>query len=164
MTDARVGELVREHQDRVYRIALAVLGPGSESDAEDVAQEVFLKMMRSLRSFRGESALTTWLHRVTWNTAVSSRRRLRHTRPHLPVEAGVLDRSGADAVADRDASNRAVRQLVDALPDEDRALVHLCYWLGHSATEIAAMTGRPSATIRSRLLRARRKLAKELER
>jgi len=60
-------ELVRRHKDRAFRLAVAVLGPGSEADAEDVCQEVFVLVYRKLGDFRMESAFSTWLYRMTTN-------------------------------------------------------------------------------------------------
>jgi len=82
-------QIFREHAPRVYALAWRTLG--NDADAEDVTAEVLLQVVRKLDTFRGESALTTWLHRVTVNAALALRRQRAARREHQtaePVEAG----------------------------------------------------------------------------
>lgn len=68
-------ELVRRYRDRVFRLSVSILGKGFVPEAEDVAQEVFLKIHHSLQSFRGEAQFGSWIYRVTFNHAVNVKER-----------------------------------------------------------------------------------------
>lgn len=165
-------DLVRTEKDRVFRVALSVLGPGRAADAEDVAQEVFVRAHRALPSFRGESRVGTWLYRLAFNRAVDHRRRLRR-RAEAPLEEPGAERvepaaagAGSDPYrAARGAEEaRAVRRALARLPDRERAVLHLHYWLGHTVAEIGELLGLPAGTVKSHLHRGRERLRKELER
>lgn len=149
--------LVRRHRQHVYRVALSVLGPDHVPEAEDVTQDVFLRLFRSWASLRGESELSTWLHRTAFNRAVDVRRRARFRRPHVSV-----DEIAAQAAPAPPADADVLVQLVDRLPDTERAIVRLHYWMGYPAAEIGRRLGMPDATVRSHLYRARRRLERAL--
>jgi RNA polymerase sigma-70 factor (ECF subfamily) len=151
--------IVIEHQDRVHRVVLSVMGPGFEADAEDVTQDVFVHLLRALDSFRGESALGTWLHRVAFNFAVTRKRRARFRTPHVGTEA----LSTFDAPATETHARRDVLRAVDRLPDAYRAVIHLHYWMGESVEEMAMTLSRPPGTVKSHLHRARALLRAILE-
>lgn len=161
-------DLVRGEKDRVFRVALSVLGPGGEAEAEDVAQEVFVRVYRALRSFRGESRLSTWIYRTAFNLAVDHRRRLGR-RPAAADDAAAAELpatgSGSDPYrASREAERaRAVRSALGALSEEQRAVLHLHYWMGHTVAEIGELLDLPEGTVKSHLHRGRERLGKELE-
>lgn len=171
ITGEAFADLVRTEKDRVFRVALSVLGPGRAADAEDVAQEVFVRAHRALPSFRGESRVGTWLYRLAFNRAVDHRRRLRR-RAEAPLEETGAETALPAAGAGEDpyrASRRAevaraVRCALGRLSDRERAIVHLHYWLGHTVTEIGELLGLPAGTVKSHLHRGRERLRKELER
>ena len=146
--------LVERHQRTVFRIAIAVLGRGSESVAEDVTQEVFLQVYRRLHAFENRSRFSTWLYRIAYNRAVDEHR-ARRARPEAPlaVERATASRGPADPL--RDA---ALADCISRLPDAQRAAVHLHYWLGHTSGEIGAMLGVQSGTAKIWLFRARQLL------
>jgi len=79
--------LVEEHQGRVLRVVAGVLGPWSDLEAEEVAQEVFLRVLDRIGQWRGEAAFGAWLHRVALRTALNHRQRARLRLPHLGEEA-----------------------------------------------------------------------------
>lgn len=171
-TGEAFADLVRTEKDRVFRVALSVLGPGRAADAEDVAQEVFVRAHRALPSFRGESRVGTWLYRLAFNRAVDHRRRLRR-RAEAPLEetgetSAALPAAGAGEdpyrASRRAEVARAVRRALGRLSDRERAVVHLHYWLGHTVTEIGELLGLPAGTVKSHLHRGRERLRKELER
>lgn len=173
-------ELVRSHRDRVFRVALSVLGPGRAAEAEDVTQEVFVRAHRALPAFRGESRLGTWLYRLAFNRAVDHRRRLgRRAEEPLSAagtEAGSVDDGGGPpdlpdrgagsdpyGTARRAEESQAVLRALLRLSDEQRAALHLHYWLGHTVAEIGRLLGLPAGTVKSHLHRGRERLRKELE-
>lgn len=159
--------LVGRHREPVFRIVVGVLGPGFVADAEDVTQEVFLRLLSGLASFRGESRLSTWLYRLAFRMAVDTKRRVRYHRPHLGDEMlRELPSEGAatnpfDATRSRERAERMAAEL-DRLPDAERAALYQHYWLGLSLLEIAELLACPEGTVKSYLHRGRKRLAKAL--
>lgn len=159
--------LVRRHQQKVYRLAVSILGPGAEAEAEDVAQEALLRAYRRLPRFRREARFTTWLHRITRNLAIDALRRPRRRRPHVGIEAlaSLPTHSCSDpeqAAIDQQRA-RDVERCVRRLPPRWQATFRLHYWLGHSIDEIAELLDQPPGTVKSQLHRGRRLLARCLE-
>ena len=88
-------ELFRRHGDPVFRLALSILGQGFAAEAQDVVQEVFLKVHHALASFRGEAEVGSWIYRITFNQAVNLKARARYRRPHL-AEAALAHAAAAE--------------------------------------------------------------------
>ena len=166
-------ELVRDHLDAVYNLALRLCGNAAE--AEDLAQEVLLKAIRALPGFRGEAQPRTWLHRITinaWKNRVQSRG-WRFWSRLLPVEktreegTEPAELAGPDpapeAELERAEEARSVERAVARLSVEERAALVLREFEGKSYEEIAGILGIPVGTVKSRLYRARVSLAAELE-
>lgn len=80
-------ELFRRHRDQVFRLALSILGQGFAIEAQDVVQEVFLRVHHALASFRGEAEVGSWIYRITFNQAVNVKARARYRRPHVDEAA-----------------------------------------------------------------------------
>lgn len=165
--EAAFDEIVRRYQSSVFRLALSVLGPGADTDAEDVAQEVFLRAHRQMASYRGLSGLGTWLYRITFNLAVDRRRLARWSKPHVTDEA--MDEAGVSAaprdpcdLAADDERARLIQCILDRLPTAARTVLHLHYWLGSSVDEIADMLRMPSGTVKSWLHRGRQMVSAQL--
>jgi len=157
-------EVVRTHSPRVYRLAYRLTG--NQHDAEDLTQEVFIRVFRSLATYT-PGTFEGWLHRITTNLFLDmARRRARIRFEGLAESAG--DRiegrepSPAQAYDDRhfDAD---VQAALDALPPEFRAAVVLCDIEGLSYEEIAATLGVKLGTVRSRIHRGRAQLRAALE-
>jgi RNA polymerase sigma-70 factor, ECF subfamily len=122
-----------------------------------VAQEAFVKAYLALRTFRGDAAFSTWLHRIAVNAAYDAVRRRPPAGFH-PVEAAVPTEDPLGDRAERvEASGRILRAIA-ALPLEQRAVVILRDIQGWSYEEIAAIAGIPMGTVRSRLARGREAL------
>jgi RNA polymerase sigma-70 factor (ECF subfamily) len=158
--DARAfQELFRGHRRDVARLVARLLGPRPE--VEDVVQEVFIQVFRSLPNFRGESRFTTWLHRVTVNVTLMHLRAAR-SRPRLGNE--LLDEPAApegDSPVDHAARNqrlRALYKILDTLSEKKRAVFILHDLDGVPAAQIAAMVDSPVLTVRTRLFYARREV------
>jgi RNA polymerase sigma factor (sigma-70 family) len=161
--DAFAG-LVAAHQEMTFRTAYLVLGDAVE--AEDAVQEAFVRAYRALDRFRDGVPFRPWLLRIAVNTARNRRRSARR-------RAGL--RLRAEARADRDATNpsaeaivlageqrRLLLDAVNALAPDDRLVIGARYFLDLPEAEIAALAGVPSGTVKSRLFRARAKLAKAI--
>lgn len=159
---AAFDEIVDRYERRLYAVALRMCG--DVETARDVTQEVFITALRSLKSFRGEARVSTWLHRVAVNASLDRLRR-RQRRPELPLEQGG-ERAGAspDPEEAAVASERAVavRHAVAALAPEFRAAVVLHDLQGLDYAEVAEALGIPLGTVKSRLHRARLELARAL--
>ncbi|HEX9366267.1 MAG TPA: sigma-70 family RNA polymerase sigma factor [Vicinamibacterales bacterium] len=158
-------ELVRRHQAAMIRLA-RVLTSG-RGDAEDLAQDVFVRAWRSLRSFRGESTFRTWLHRVAINvirTSQSRQGRLMRVFVSRDREDPPPDPASGEEPVD---ATLARRQVIDralaALPDDLRVAVTLRDMQGLDYKEIAAALDVPIGTVESRIFRARQRLKPLLE-
>jgi RNA polymerase sigma-70 factor (ECF subfamily) len=155
------GELVRRHRDRLW--AVAVRTTGDPEDASDALQDAFVSAYRNAASYRGEAAVTTWLHRVVVNACLDRmrRRRARPTVP-LPEEDG---ETGHRGIADpRDDLDRLeLRMEIDhalrKLPDDQRSAIVLVDVEGLSVAEAAEILGIPEGTVKSRCSRGRARLA-----
>lgn len=164
--DARAfEELVTAHQHRVYGVALRMLGNGAE--AEDVAQETFLRAYRAIAGFRGEARLSTWLYGIAARLCLSrlasgERRRVRQGEETLTR----LATGEADPAARLEQSEleTALHRAIAELSDERRIVVVLRDLEGLSYEEIAAALDLEPGTVRSRLHRARMDLKDKLER
>ena len=152
--------LVERHQRNVFRIAVAVLGRGGESLAEEVTQEVFLRVYRNLHAFEHRSRFATWLYRLAYNRALDEWRAQR-ARPEaaLTFEPAINSEARPDPLRDR-----ALVDCIARLPAGQRTAVHLHYWLGHTSAEIAGMLGVQPGTVKIWLFRARNLLAQCLAR
>ena len=151
--------LVRRHRDRIYRIALRMLG--NPHDAEDVTQDVVIALWTALAGFAGTSTFTTWLYRVVVN------RCLNLVRSRRPVQE-VLDEDpppgdGAEEIAIARQRARATMAAIAALPEDMRTVLVLHQIEDLSYQEVADILGVPEPTVRGRLHRARRRLLDDLK-
>ena len=156
--EAAFAELVRRHRDRVFRLAVSILGRPFAPEAEEIAQEVFLRAHRALHTFRGEARFGTWLYRITFNLAASLKSRVRFRVPHAHDEA-LAERAAAgdDALGQLEARRRddALAECLGELPDVYQASVRLYYWMDCGVAEVAALLDVPENTVKSYLHRAR---------
>ena len=164
-------DLVEQHQRMVYQLALHLLGDHNE--ALDLSQEVFLRVFRTLATFKGQSSLRTWIYRIVvnqaWNRQRWWRRRRRGDQVSLDDHVRARgERAFPDAAArpDRvlDQKELAARvwQALERLPFEQRTAIVLREIDGLSYEEIAFSLGVASGTVKSRLARAREALRAEL--
>jgi len=190
LSQARAGNsgafdrLVERHQDRIYGLLLRLTG--SPEEAEDLAQECFLRACRSLSQFQGGSAFYTWLYRIALNLARSERRsKQRRREMEVPVaalasggkrgeEAGREDPEGGgiemaavqsgpeEEAARREMADR-VQQALGELSPEHREVVVLRDVEGMEYEEIAGLAGVSREAVKSRLHRARGELAARLK-
>lgn len=145
-------QAVERYGDMVFRVAYSCLR--RREDAEDVMQDVLLKLYRADRPFDSEEHRKAWLIRVAVNESRKAARRYRRAAPleELP-ETAAFDRS----------EDRELFLAVMALPEKYRTAVYLHYYEGYSVREVAALTGSRESTVQTRLARARELLRKALE-
>jgi len=151
--------LVERYQNRVLRLVASVLGPHADLDAQEVVQDVFVRVHEKLHSYRGEARFGSWLYRLAYNRALEHRRRARIRFPHLPLETAAEPASAdpLEELADRERQ-RIVARCVERLPQLYRSVIYMHYWLGSSVEEIAEALGVPEGTVKSYLSRARQRL------
>ena len=153
-SDAFLARTMRLFGDAVYRVALAQTG--SPADADDVYQDVFLRLLKDATAFASDEHLKAWLLRVTVNRCHDLARTAwkRRTEP--------LEREHADILAPN-AFRADIWEVVAKLPEDQRAVVHLFYIEGYSTDEIARIMQCQPATVRTRLHRARQHLKADLD-
>ena len=154
-------ELFRRHSDRVFRLALSILGQGFAAEAEDVAQEVFLKVHHALASFRGEAEVGSWIYRITFNQAVNLKARARYRKPHLDdtvLSQVATAEPGPLSLLETAQRDQSLAECIQMLPEVYQSALRLYYWLGASVAEVAALLDVPENTAKSYLHRARQLL------
>ncbi|MET0493831.1 MAG: RNA polymerase sigma factor SigM [Actinoplanes sp.] len=155
-------ELVRRHRDRLWAVALRTIGDREE--AADAVQDALLSAHRGAARFRGDSAVTTWLHRIVVNACLDRIRR-RQAHPTVPLpdgshsdQGGIAGPEPAAPVHDHDTA-LVVRQALAALPVEQRAALVLVDVQGYPVIEAAEILGVAEGTIKSRCARGRARMA-----
>jgi RNA polymerase sigma-70 factor (ECF subfamily) len=152
-------ELFRAHREDVARLAYRMTG--STADLEDLVQEVFLQVHRSIGDFRGESRFSTWLYRLTVNVVLMHRRAAK-SRPQLVGESVATQPRDQRMLPDdqvvRQRRIAAFERLVASLSEKKRTVFVLHELEGHSPAEIAKIVAAPVLTVRTRLFYARREL------
>jgi RNA polymerase sigma-70 factor (ECF subfamily) len=158
-SDARAFEaLYRLHVDKVYGLCLRMTG--NVSEAEDCTQEAFIQAWNKMMKFRGDSAFSTWLHRIAVNTVLGRIRKSK--REHDRVQA-VNDVYTTRVDTGDSGELRDLAEAVDRLPERARHVFVLHAVYGYSHDEAAAMLGIATGTSKAQLHRARRLLAQQLE-
>jgi RNA polymerase sigma-70 factor (ECF subfamily) len=163
LCQAEFTAIVRQHSARVYNLAFAILG--DRTAAEDICQEVFLRIWRHSHSFEGRSEFTTWLHALTRNTAISERRKLA-LRGILANNRECSSAAESDS-ADPDDSHdflatRRLARAIALLPPNMRVVVRLYYLESESVERVAAALDMPQGTVKTLLYRSRAQLKKLL--
>lgn len=146
-------ELVRRHQSAV-RGLLRRLCAGDEAAADDLAQETFVRAWRSLRAFRGEARLGTWLHRIAYNAWFSRARRASAPEPPEPAPPPPAEGRAID--------RHDLLRALSGLRDEERAALALAYGAEVTHEEAAAILDVPVGTLKTHVLRGREKLRRLL--
>lgn len=165
------GELISRHRDRLWAVALRTTSDPEE--AADALQDAFISAFRRADQFRGDSAVTTWLHRIVVNASLDRLRR-RSVRASVPLPeddlAGSLSTAATpvgrggpprDPIEDRENQVIIARALA-ALPENQREAIVIVDVEGYSVEEAAAILGCPPGTVKSRCSRGRAKLAQTL--
>ena len=154
-------QMMRAHDRQVYRVALRLLG--SAEDAQDVAQEVFLRLHRSLHRIDADRALGAWLYRVTVNICRDTLRARRTTQPIEEATAFSLEAT-PHVESERRETHRLVEKALARLPEKERAAIVLREIEGLTTSEVAGVLGSSEGTVRAQISMARTKLRKWLKR
>ena len=163
-----VAAAVEKYGDAVLRLALC--RAGNRTDAEDIAQNVFVKLCETHRSFESEEHLKAWLLRVTATCSIDARRdSWRRRRAEGPESEDAMTNAAVERedlpFCDTETRPReqAVAQAVASLPEKQRIAVHLYYLEGYSIPEISEITKDKAVTVRSRLHRGRASLRRLMQ-
>ena len=156
-------ELFNRHRDRLWAVALRTTG--NPDEAADALQDAMISVLRNAGSFRGDAAVTTWMHRIVVNACLDRMRRAR-VRATVPLPSDDPDRpdtlpDGRDAIAAKELQV-VMQQALMELPEEQRVPIVLVDVEGYPVEDVAVMLGIPSGTVKSRCSRGRAKLAASL--
>ncbi len=168
-------ELVLRHKDELFNLIYRFLGDLEE--ANDCAQDVFIKVYRGLKGFRFESAFATWLYRIAVNTCKNRFKSsaYRWRKSGVPIESSRGSEDGNPSVVVKNGSpsplhelerkerSRLIQEAIRDLPEEQNRVVVLRDIQGRTYQEIAAITGLNLGTVKSRLARGRLEIKKKLE-
>lgn len=162
--DDAIARLLPAYRERVFALCLSLVG--NRAVAEDIAQDVFVKIWRALPAFDGRSALSTWIYTITRNAALSALRSRRAsgslTEPAVlaEVEARSVEAAGATDYGAIEAGTdaRRIEGWVARLPEKQRQVVRLFYLRECSVEEVAEMSGMPVGTVKTLLHRGRERL------
>ena len=159
-------ELVRAYQNKIYGLCRQLTGNGHE--AEDLAQEAFIRAYRAIGTFRSEADFGTWLHRITVNVWLNSRRKRSGEQAIVSLDESYREEDGGglrhnvpdyssdpQVALESEELRDQVRKALLALSEEHRAVLVLREMEGYSYEEVAAMLGCTLGTVKSRLSRAR---------
>lgn len=148
--------LIERHYDRIYRSAWRWCG--SREAAEDIAQDVCVKLAGAIRSFRGESAFTTWLHRIVYTTALDYLRANQRNVPVEPSQIVHLIDAGGGAEVGEESGDGEIWQAVRGLPPQQRDAVLFVYAEDMSHAQAAAIMGCSEKTVSWHIHEAKKKL------
>ncbi len=168
--------LVLRHKDRIYNLCYRLMG--DENDAEECAQETFIKVFRSLGQFRLESSFSTWLYTIAVNTCKNKRNSAEHRfwkrilrigpRPEeeddVPPDFEIEDAAPSvlEQITEHER-NSLLQEAIDSLPQDQRTVIVLRHIEELSYEEICSITGLNLGTLKSKLARARMQLQKKLQ-
>ncbi len=157
--------IVKRHQDNVYYLSLKICG--NREDAEEIAQDSFVKAFHSLSSFKGKSSFATWLYRIVYNTSMTFVRKNKLDILRLedfPVDSVDFIRSNSmDEEAEIEYMKILLSYAMQKLDHEDRAIITMHYYQDLSHSEICTITGLSRSNIKVRLFRARKRMQEIIE-
>ena len=157
--------LVNRHKEMAFTIAHKIVR--SREDAEEIAQDAFVKAYQSLRLFKGESKFSTWLYRIVYNAAISHTRKKK--QDFTSIDERVMSDTTEDDIfenldaLDTELQARLVNEAINNLSPDDSAIVTLFYLKEHTIDDISQITGLSISNVKVKLFRLRKKLYEELQ-
>ena len=157
--------LVAKHKNLVFSIVLKILN--NREDAEEIAQDTFVKAYQSLKTFERKSKFSTWLYRIAYNTAISKTRKKKlettaiddHLISNYSTDEIVIN---VDQLEENEQINLIERVMKD-LPEDDQLLITLFYKAENSVEEISEITGLSQSNVKVRLHRIRKKMVEQIQ-
>lgn len=157
-------QLVEKHQDLVYTIVHRIVVSGVE--AEEVAQDVFLKVYNKLEDFRGKAKFSTWLYRIAYNTAISYGRKKKVE--FLAIDEKLIENYSEEDISDNllgmsvENQKKLITEALSTIPRTDNLIVSLFYFHKKDIDEISEIVGMTQSNVKVKLHRIRKKLLKEM--
>jgi RNA polymerase sigma factor (sigma-70 family) len=151
--------LVDSYKSFAFTIALKVLE--NRAEAEEAAQDAFIRAFHYLKKFNREARFSTWLYRITFNTAISAKRKNKMRLDSIENKI-ILHEGAAEDALERNDKHVFIAQAMEKLNEMDKLSIQLYYLQEFSLEEVAEMMGQPSNTVKVRVHRARLRLADEL--
>ncbi|MCX8130142.1 MAG: sigma-70 family RNA polymerase sigma factor [Clostridia bacterium] len=156
--------LIEGYQKKVYNIALRMIG--NHDDANELAQEVFIRILKSIKNFKEESTFSTWVYRITTNICLDELRKRKNRKTvsideEMKLEDGEVARQIEDIkplpdiIAERNELKKIVTEAIQLLSEEHKLVIVMRDIQGFSYEEIAKVTKIPEGTVKSRINRAR---------
>ena len=157
--------LVEKHKEMVFSIALKIVH--SREDAEEIAQDAFVKAYQSLAGFKNEAKFSTWLYRIVYNSAIS---KIRKKKLELsPLDDSTINNYSEDlngnnlSFIEGPDQFEVLQQALKSLPEEENVIISLFYQNDHSIEDISTITGLTVANVKVKLHRIRKKLYIEMQ-
>ena len=159
--EALYAKLVDKYKSYAFTIALKVVA--NRAEAEEIAQDGFIKAFHYLKKFNREAKFSTWLYRIVFNTAISYKRK--NKQQFQSIENSIIEYSErADSEIEKEDKRIFIGQAMQKLSEADRVAVQLYYIKEYSLEETATMLNQNINTLKVRVHRARQRLADELKR
>jgi RNA polymerase sigma factor (sigma-70 family) len=157
--------IVDRHKDKAYNLAFRICG--NHEEAEEIAQDSFLKAYRSLKTFQRKSSFSTWLYRIVYNTAISSVRIKKnkvHSLDELPSDINnfIIDNTSEEE-AEKEYRGSLINYALQKIDEEGRGLINLYYFEDMSISEISDVTGISKSNVKVKLFRERQKMSGIIE-
>lgn len=153
--------LVDRYKDLVFTLALRMMK--NREEAEEVSQDTFIKVFRSLNKFKGDSKFSTWIYKVAYNCCLDRLKKIKRSFATIPIDEFSENKIGMmdNALETMEIGERhaAVKYCLNQLPSEDAFLITLYYFEEQSLEEISKIIGLKSNNVKVKLFRARKKLA-----
>ena len=157
--------LVDRHKDKAYNLAFRICG--NHEEAEEIAQDSFLKAYRSLGRFKMKSSFATWLYRIVYNTAISQVRIKKKgilSLEDFPADANdFIGSNSSEEEAEKEYRSSLLNFALQKINEEERGLISLYYYEDMSIEEISDVTGIGKSNIKVRMFRARQKMLEIIE-
>jgi RNA polymerase sigma-70 factor (ECF subfamily) len=157
---AAFGCILERYKNRAYNLAFRICG--NREEAEEAAQDAFLKVFKSLRGFRMKSSFSTWLYRIVYNTAISYSRNRKNeilSLSDFPAEFKDFEIENAgEPESDKEYRNALINFAMKAISEEERGIITMFYYEDMSIENISEATGLSKSNIKVKLFRARQRM------
>ena len=157
--------IVDQHKNKAYNLAFRICG--NHEEAEEIAQDSFLKAYRSLKSFKMKSSFSTWLYRIVYNTSISHVRIKKKgvlSLEDFPADAtDFIGSNSSEEEAEKEYRSSLVNFALQKINEEERGLISMYYYGELSTDEISDVTGITKSNIKVKLFRARQKMLEIIE-
>jgi RNA polymerase sigma factor (sigma-70 family) len=157
--------IVDHHKDKMFNLAYRICG--NREEAEEIAQDSFLKAFRSLNNFKMKSSFATWLYRIIYNTAIShirTRKEALYSLEEFPADASdFIGNNNSEDEAEKEYRESIVKYALSKVDEEERGLICLFYYEDMKIDEISEVTSISNSNVKIRLYRTRQKLLEIIE-